>query len=305
MSSFEDDTVSRRQFLLYGTSIVAAHFVGFCAPGQCAGQFGQEAARERRAIVMLHLRGGNDSLNMTVPYNANWYYDARPNIAVPRASVLPLDDQIGLPQEMSALHQLFKRGEVAIYPATGHGNMSKSHVRAAEMWNISYDDWVRGDAVRATDSHRPIEFLCDDPSTLAHAFESTCEFLRHGTGSIHITLDGFDTHDNQYDRHMALLQAVSQALDSFQTQLRREGMDKNVVTFVYSEFGRRAFENDELGTTHGEAGAVLVVGTSIKGGVYDGTLLMKPNGDLTVQTEFRDVLAKLPLRPCQRIQSIV
>jgi uncharacterized protein (DUF1501 family) len=68
---------------------------------------------------------------------------------------------------------------------------------------------------------------------------------------------------------------------------------------VMTEFGRRAYENTGLGTDHGRASAMLLLGGGIRGGkVYtDWPGLSKdqlePPGDLRVTTDYRSVLAEV------------
>jgi len=78
--------------------------------------------------------------------------------------------------------------------------------------------------------------------------------------------------------------------------LDRIGKADNVVVMVFSEFGRRVPENTSLGTDHGTAGLMFVVGKPVKGGHY-GTppsLTMLDAGDnLVYTTDFRRVYATM------------
>src|ERR1700734_3661396 len=47
-------------------------------------------------LVLIQLAGGNDGLNAVVPYTNDYYYKARPTIAIPKEQVLSLDDTLGL-----------------------------------------------------------------------------------------------------------------------------------------------------------------------------------------------------------------
>lgn len=62
----------------------------------------------------------------------------------------------------------------------------------------------------------------------------------------------FDTHDSQRDSLNELLPQISQALGAFQADLEARGVADRVLTFVWSEFGRRPHDNDS-GTDHGAA----------------------------------------------------
>ena len=58
-----------------------------------------------------------------------------------------------------------------------------------------------------------------------------------------------------------------------------QGFQDDIVGLTFSEFGRKAKENGNLGTDHGEIAPMFVFGTAINGGV-SGT-----NPDLTEATE--------------------
>ncbi|MEM7188738.1 MAG: DUF1501 domain-containing protein, partial [Pseudomonadota bacterium] len=58
----------------------------------------------------------------------------------------------------------------------------------------------------------------------------------------------FDTHVHQANQHGRLLTYFSDAVAAFQQDLERIGREKDVMVLVFSEFGRRAGENTNLGT---------------------------------------------------------
>ena len=60
---------------------------------------------------------------------------------------------------------------------------------------------------------------------------------------------------------------------------------------TFSEFGRRAEENDSNGTDHGTAGVMFVAGGAVKGGVHGQypSLTDLKDGDLRFTTDFRRV----------------
>ena len=74
----------------------------------------------------------------------------------------------------------------------------------------------------------------------------------------------FDTHDNQEELG-PLLAEVSQCLAAFQADLEARGVSQRVLTFVWSEFGRRPEEND-TGTDHGAGGLAWVQGDRARAG---------------------------------------
>jgi len=108
-----------------------------------------------------------------------------------------------------------------------------------------------------------------------------------------VRLTGFDTHSRQKDPHALLMRTLGDALGSFQTDLKRHGLDRKVLTMTYSEFGRRVTENRSLGTDHGAAAPLFVMGGSIKAGTHGEhpSLTDLDDGDLKFHTDFRSVYA--------------
>ena len=109
------------------------------------------------------------------------------------------------------------------------------------------------------------------------------------------SLDGFDTHTNQLTPQGGLLKQLSDGLAAFHNDLKKKQLDDDVVVLVFSEFGRRVAENGGRGTDHGTAAPVLVVGSTVHGGVYGShpSLTDLDSGDLKYKIDFRNVYATL------------
>jgi len=106
-----------------------------------------------------------------------------------------------------------------------------------------------------------------------------------------LTIDGFDTHAGQKERHERLLTQVGGALGAFRAACIESGVWDNVLLMTYSEFGRRVYENDSLGTDHGTAAPHFIMGGKVKGGLY-GTqpkLDQLDDGDLVHTTDYRSL----------------
>ncbi len=85
---------------------------------------------------------------------------------------------------------------------------------------------------------------------------------------------GFDNHVNQVDgndssigKHADLLAEMSSAIKTFQEDLESQGLADRVITVVFSEFGRKALENDNNGTDHGTLAPMYIIGKHVAGGV--------------------------------------
>ena len=104
--------------------------------------------------------------------------------------------------------------------------------------------------------------------------------------------NAFDTHVFQNNVHRRLLTYTSDAVSAFVQDLDRIGRADDVVLMIFSEFGRRVPENVSLGTDHGAANTMFVVGNPVKGGHYGElpSLTDLTEGDnLAYTTDFRRV----------------
>jgi uncharacterized protein (DUF1501 family) len=111
----------------------------------------------------------------------------------------------------------------------------------------------------------------------------------------YVRQSGYDTHAAQLPTHAQLLRNLSEGLAAFQCDLRRSGLADRVTVITFSEFGRRIRENSAEGTDHGTAGPVLVLGSSVEGGIHCRTpdLNDTANGDLIMSVDFRSVYASI------------
>jgi uncharacterized protein (DUF1501 family) len=84
-------------------------------------------------LLVVFLRGGYDAANLLVPTSSTFYYESRPNIAVPRPnadinSAIALGGDWGLhPALRESVYPLFMRGQAAFIPFAGTQDTSRSH----------------------------------------------------------------------------------------------------------------------------------------------------------------------------------
>src|SRR5205085_6697099 len=112
----------------------------------------------------------------------------------------------------------------------------------------------------------------------------------------YVTLGGFDTHANQQQTHNALMTTLAQGLSAFYTDLAKHGKADNVVIMTWSEFGRRVEENGSLGTDHGTAAPLFVLGNPVNRGIYGEPPSLNnldQNGNLKYTIDFRSVYATM------------
>lgn len=139
-------------------------------------------------------------------------------------------------------------------------------------------------------------------SDLGNALKQVAFLLKAEVGLEVAFLDkgGWDTHVAQGSTSgwlSSLLQDVGDSLAAFTADIGpRLG---NTTVVVMTEFGRRVYENSGLGTDHGRASCMFVMGGSTRGGKVYGdwpTLAddqLEGTGDLRVTTDYRDVLGEV------------
>jgi uncharacterized protein (DUF1501 family) len=110
-----------------------------------------------------------------------------------------------------------------------------------------------------------------------------------------VSLGGFDTHVGQKNRHSNLMTQFSAGMAAFQRDLFAQGLQDQVLTMTFSEFGRRPHENASGGTDHGTASPLFVMGSSVTGGWMGSPpdLDLERGQDITFSTDFRQVYSTL------------
>ncbi len=159
------------------------------------------------------------------------------------------------------------------------------------------------DALRGADILK--EALDRYSSTVEYGSSSISKSLRDvamihtanlGTRVFYTQLGSFDTHASQPPVFDKLWTELSRAITDFWEDLKNHNADKEVVMFLFSEFGRRVKDNGS-GTDHGAAGACFALGPSVKGGIYGEYPSTDPSdleqGDLVPNQDFRGVYSTI------------
>lgn len=309
MSSFSAKSFTRRQFV-HGAALglAAGAFCRF-APRLSAATAATHRfdPTEPRALVLVHLEGGNDGLNTIVPFHDDEYHRLRPTLALASHELVTLSSTTVAHRAAAPFERLFKDGKLAIIPHVGCASPNSSHFRATEIWQTAaapdeplYSGWAGRSLSHLQAESRDVRgfyssplmpriFVREEdradlsaPSTPFRAplsdsiLDSAAQLAAIGeraaaspaTEIYFVSVPGFDTHFHQADRHAARLQSVSSALLALQTRLEQRGVAERVLTLVYSEFGRTAAENSQAGTDHAASGPVFLLGSSARGGLH-------------------------------------
>lgn len=150
--------------------------------------------------------------------------------------------------------------------------------------------------------YRPANGAVYPDSDLGRGLKQVAALIRAQVGLEVACLDkgGWDTHVAQGSTTgwmAANLTDLARSLAAFATDMG-DGM-RGITLIAMTEFGRRVRENSGLGTDHGRAGVMLLLGGGVRGGkVYARWQGLEPHqleepGDLRVTTDYREVLAEV------------
>jgi uncharacterized protein (DUF1501 family) len=129
-----------------------------------------------------------------------------------------------------------------------------------------------------------------------------------GTKIFWVTTGGYDTHASQNTNaanagYSNLMGVINNAITTFYTDIRNQGLLGDTIILQFSEFGRRISENGSGGTDHGAAGLMMAIGSNVNGGLYGTAADLQPfpgnptlenNGaDITHFFDFRSVYARV------------
>ena len=170
---------------------------------------------------------------------------------------------------------------------------------------------VENDIVRAADQLRPrpgqyVLKTAFPPGPFGASIRTAMEALASGdtaqgvpvpgkgVATVRLTLNGFDTHQNQPARHIGLLQQFAAGMVAMRGALVEMGRWDRTMIVTYAEFGRRVRENQSRGTDHGTASAHFVAGGRVAGGLYGQApqlAQLDGNGNLPMSVDFRQIYA--------------
>lgn len=127
-----------------------------------------------------------------------------------------------------------------------------------------------------------------------------------GAKLFYVRLGGFDTHARQGTNggpFYNLMATLDDGLRAIYQDLQNRSVINDTLIMTISEFGRRVGENGGLGSDHGAANPMLILGGSVKGGIYGSAASLNPvasnttleasGGDVRPETDFRTMYAAI------------
>src|SRR5579871_3917155 len=109
-----------------------------------AGRLYAAPATQKRLLIVF-MRGAYDAANVVVPAGSEFYYRARPNIALPRPgsaenAALPVDEDWAVhPALKDSIVPLFRKGQAAFVPFAGTDDLSRSHFETQDSIELGQD----------------------------------------------------------------------------------------------------------------------------------------------------------------------
>jgi uncharacterized protein (DUF1501 family) len=121
---------------------------------------------------------------------------------------------------------------------------------------------------------------------------------------LYVQFGFFDHHANQIGgptskltgQHATLLGYFSDGVKAFYDDMIEHELADKVLILQWSEFGRRPNQNNSLGTDHGTASSLFIIGNPVAGGLYGEqpsleALALDEAGNLKFNLDFRSVYA--------------
>jgi len=107
------------------------YFLKFLASVPVASYALQSPAMWRESknnyLIMLELKGGNDSLNTFIPRSDPIYYSQRPNIAITKDKAIKITTNLGFHPSLPDLAIMYDEKDMALFNNVGYPSPNKSH----------------------------------------------------------------------------------------------------------------------------------------------------------------------------------
>ena len=113
-----------------GASLLDHMLLGFDPTAWAAGPVGPNDG----ILVVIGMFGGNDGLNMVVPFNDPLYHQQHGALALAAGQTLPVDGKYGLNPALTEVKRRWDAGEVAIVQGIGYPNADFSHFNSMAYW---------------------------------------------------------------------------------------------------------------------------------------------------------------------------
>ena len=126
---------NRRRFLTDSLKSASLLSLGTLVPQFIANTARAAAPGKDNILVVIEMTGGNDGLNMVIPYADELYHKYRPTLRFRKDQVIKVNDEIGLHPGLQGLQQLLTNGNLAVVQGVGYPNPDRSHFESMDVWH--------------------------------------------------------------------------------------------------------------------------------------------------------------------------
>jgi uncharacterized protein (DUF1501 family) len=132
-----------------------------------AGRLYATPATNPPRLLVVFLRGAYDATNIVIPASSDFYYTARPTLAVPKTASLPLNSDWALhPALRDSIYPLWQAKQIAFVPFAGTDDTSRSHFETQDTIELGqpldvsrdYRSGFMSRIAQALSGDRPIAF---------------------------------------------------------------------------------------------------------------------------------------------------
>lgn len=239
-----------------------------------------------KRLVVIFQRGAADGLNIVVPYAEKNYYAMRPTIAIPQNQVLDLDGFFGLHPALASFEPLYRQGLLAIVPAAGSPDTTRSHFDAQDYMESgtpgnkgTVDGWLNR-ALQAEDMRLDVRHSMEHSAFRAIALGT--QLPRTLTGKIEAT-----AISNVLDFNVGGRGAVAAPAGNAFQSMYDESSDSLLHTAGESTFEAVKMLRSTDPAHYTPAAGAIYPATPFGNGMKQIAQLMKAN--LGVETAFTDI----------------
>jgi uncharacterized protein (DUF1501 family) len=178
-------------------------------------------------------------------------------------------------------------------PLQAQGNAALQHLLRVENDVSQAAEGLRGERYNFTTEFPAGAF---GNSVRAAAQIVASQKNKGGVPVMTLSLGSFDTHQNQLPAHANLLRQLAEGMAALKGALTELGAWDRTLLMTFSEFGRRARQNQSSGTDHGTAAPHFIAGGAVRGGWYgQAPDLTRLDGtqNLLHTTDFRQLYASV------------
>jgi len=125
-------------------------------------------------LLVVFLRGAYDAANIVIPASSDFYYSARPTLAIPKTASVPLDSDWSLhPTLKDSIYPLWQAKQIAFVPFAGTDDTSRSHFETQDTIELGqplggtrdYRSGFMSRIAQTLSGDRPISFTNQIPLT--------------------------------------------------------------------------------------------------------------------------------------------